>query len=214
MYWYHISLSPVKEFVPRIPKMTYESENKTIPRICVSSNLQKAFRAAPQMGNILRAFLDNGIHPVIYIYRFYKKDFQNAYMTPSEVWEYVADAIANEEYWLLKAPTRVSCKKVVVSDALLRFMEDMFSVKEYFCYHVHLKTTRSKKTNEEILMEHFQGKKYEEYANVILEANLSTRTKICFMIKENLLKYKEDYKNDSQEVREKNKSEDVKERSA
>ena len=54
----------------------------------------------------------------------------------------------------------------------------------------------------------------EEYANVILEANLPTRTKICFMIKENLLKYKEDDKNDSQEIREKNKSKDVKERSA
>lgn len=192
MYWYHISLEPVKEFVPRIPKMVAKNENKTIPRICVSSNLQKAFRASPQMGNILRAFLDNGINPVIYIYRFYKKDFKDAYMTPSEVWKYVADAISNEEYWLLKAPTHISCQKVIVSEALLRFMEDIFSDKEYFCYHVYLKTTKSKKTNEEILMKHFRGHRYEEYANVILEANLPTRTKICFLIHENLLKYKED----------------------
>ena len=85
MYWYHISLCPVENFEPRIPHMTYEMENKTIPRICVTSDLQKAFKASPQMGNILKAFLDNGIHPVIYIYRFYKKDYKDGYMTSSEI---------------------------------------------------------------------------------------------------------------------------------
>lgn len=200
MYWYHISLAPVEAFEPRIPKMTYENENRTIPRICVTSNLQKAFRAAPQMGNILRAFLDNGIHPIIYIYRFYQKDYKDAYMTPSEVMEYVADAEANEEYWLLKTPSRISCKKVIVTDALIRYMEDMFHIKEYFCFHTFMRTTKSKKENTEILLDYFKGKKYERYAEAILESDLPIRTKICFIIKENLLKYKEDDKNESEDV--------------
>ncbi len=200
MYWYHISLSPIETFEPRIPKMTYESENRTISRICVTSNLQKAFRAAPKMGNILRVFLDNGIHPIIYIYRFYKKDFKDSYMTPSEIKEYVADAEANEEYWLLKKPTRVSCKKVIVTDANIKYMEDMFHIKENFCCWAFMKNTKTKKTNEDILSEFFKGYKYEAYTEEILKANLPLRTKICFMMEENLLKYKEDY-NESEDVK-------------
>lgn len=57
MLWYHVSLIPVEEFIPRIPQLTYETEDRTQNRICVTSNLQKAFQAAPQMGNILSAFL-------------------------------------------------------------------------------------------------------------------------------------------------------------
>lgn len=192
MYWYHISLSPVQTFEPRIPKMTYESEDRTIPRICVTSNLQKAFQAAPQMGNILRVFLDNGIHPIIYIYRFYKNDFKNAYMTPSEIKKYVADAEQNQEYWLLRKPSHISCKKVIVTDAWIRYMEDMFHIKENFCFHVSLKETKTKKSNKEILLEHFKGKTYETYVEAILETNMLFRNQICFMMKENLLKYKEE----------------------
>jgi hypothetical protein len=65
--FYHISLVPVEKFEPRIPIVTYETEDRTIKRICVSSNLQKALQAAPQMGNILKAFLDNGIKPILYV---------------------------------------------------------------------------------------------------------------------------------------------------
>lgn len=192
MYWYHISLCPVENFEPRIPHMTYEMENKTIPRICVTSDLQKAFKASPQMGNILKAFLDNGIHPVIYIYRFYKKDYKDGYMTSSEIKEYVADAEATKEYWLLKKPNRVSCRKVVITDAIIRYMEDMFHVKENFCLWASMSNTKTKKTNEEIILNFFKGKKYEEYVKVIMKANLSLRKRICFLLEEKLLEYKEE----------------------
>lgn len=192
MYWYHISLCPVEEFTPRIPQMTYETENRTIPRICVTTNLQKAFQASPQMGNILRAFLDNGMHPVIYVYRFYKKDYKHAYLSPSEIKKHVMDAEQNEEYWLTKKPERVSCKKVIVTDAIIRMMKDSFHIEENFCMFAFLSETKTKKTNEEILLDFFKGKKYEEFVKEIMKSRLSLRKKICFMLEQDLLKYKEE----------------------
>jgi hypothetical protein len=191
--WYHVSFSPVEKFEPRVPKLTYETENRTIKRICVSSSLPKAFRAAPQMGNMLKLLLSNNIQPIIYIYRFYKNDFKrDEYKTPEEILEYVGDAVTNEEYWLLKAPTRVSCQKVYVYDAKLTFMADMFGKKEYFCLWPWIKNTRTKKSNEDIINAYFKNKKYKEYVEEILKASLDFRSKLIYLEEEQLIMKGED----------------------
>ena len=55
-----------------------------------------------------------------------------------------------------------------------------------------LEKIKTKKTNEEIILNFFKGKKYEEYVKVIMKANLSLRKRICFLLEEKLLEYKEE----------------------
>lgn len=191
--WYHISLVPIKHFEPRIPKTTYETEDRTINRICVTTNLRKAFSAAPQMGNILKGMLDNGITPIIYIYTFYKKDFKrDEYKTPEEIVGYVADAINNEEYWLLKTPSKVSCKKVYITDALIKKMKDMFGITEYFCFFCWMKKTSTKKENIDLLLDYFQNHEDSDFLKEVLtNENISFRGKMKYLLDEKYLQYEE-----------------------
>mgnify|MGYP004485965699 FL=1 len=189
MLWYHVSLIPVEEFVPRIPQLTYETEDRTQNRICVTSNLQKAFQASPQMGNILSAFLTQNIHPIVYVYTFHSKDFnEDEYLKPKKVKQYVEDAERNEEYWLLVKPRQYSCRKFYVTSAWIKTLTDMFGIQEKFCIHVSLKLTKCKLDNYDILLNYFKNSKYLNYIKVILECNVSFRNKIKYLVSENLLK--------------------------
>lgn len=181
--FYHVSLVPVEKFVPRIPKTTYEQEDRTINRICVTTNIQKALQAAPQMGNILKAFLDNGIQPIVYIYTFDEKDFEkDEYKTPDEIVEYVADAIQNQEYWLLKEPKKYTCKKYYITDAWIKEFRDMFGITENFCINAHLKQTKSKKNNEELLLKHFKNSNEFDLIQAIMECDASFRGKMKYLL--------------------------------
>ena len=146
------------------------------------------------MGSILKAFLDNGMYPVIYVYRFYKKDFdRNEYKTLEEIEAYVGDSVANQEYWLLKEPKRVSIKKIIIVDAWIRKIKNMFGVTEYFCLNENYKQTKTKKENIDYLLKFFKNHKDSELLTIILKnEQISFRGKMNFLVENHYLEYKED----------------------
>lgn len=190
--WYHVSLEPVREFIPRIPKLSAPGEDKETPRICVSSSVDTAFRAAPQMGNILRALLDNGIIPVVYLYRFYMKEYGvRDYLPPFAIKDKVPDAIANREFWLLKPPKRVSCTKLLIhEDSVILKETDMYGTEEYFCEEMFIWPTKSKITVESQLDRMF-GEKEKGFLNKLWQADVALRLKLGMLIDDGLIPFKD-----------------------
>jgi hypothetical protein len=60
----------------------------------------------------------------------------------------------------------------------------MFGEKENFCIHAHLKQTKSKKTNEDLILNFFKNTENAELAKTVLACDVSFRGKMRFFIEE------------------------------
>lgn len=146
---YHVSLSPVHQFVLRVPATRSKGENDTIKRICFSDDIVRAVNAIPEFGNIVKFFLELGVDPHIWIYTLRKEQYgllackteclkkgvarciqKGIYPVLDflAVSSYVPDAVATHEHWLLSEPHMedLSVQECVIKDVKISYMKDMY----------------------------------------------------------------------------------------
>lgn len=104
-YMVHCSFEIVEKFEPRIPKNRIEgnalSEDNTIPRICVSTDIRKAINAIPDGGLTIKLMKEMKIPMIIHAYYLYSNNF----IKPSK--ELLPDVDMSGEHWLLQEPDKI-----------------------------------------------------------------------------------------------------------
>lgn len=107
----HLSFDPIDHFEPRVPKHQFPSENKTVPRICLSERVDRALCAIPQGGFAARAMFDfrKTVAPVLHAYICDTAADPGAFLPPEIVESKygVYDAPYTREWWALKTPAFV-----------------------------------------------------------------------------------------------------------
>ena len=111
---YHISLegniNEEKLFVPRIPRITMDTEDKSIPRICVSETIQGCIDSFPYKYDLSNIIIDGSVFLYLYSFDLYKLGSNNVkYYYQLE--DYVPDVMITKETWILK---EVSSKPEII----------------------------------------------------------------------------------------------------
>lgn len=108
MKLFHLSLSLIDEFKPRVPIHTRDDENKSINRICLSSNIENCLSAVGWGGSVVRE--EDILYGVLTNYKeskpiaIYQFDIDEQYLlSPEQLVKnnYVKDALINDEYWYI-----------------------------------------------------------------------------------------------------------------
>lgn len=95
----HCSFDEVYDFEPRVPKSRSSYEDDQIKRICVAPTIRQCIDAMPRAGNIMRFMREVGMPVVIHAY------YLEADRVEYDTREYVPDADATGEMWILEKPT-------------------------------------------------------------------------------------------------------------
>ena len=113
-YLYHISLegniNEEKLFIPRIPRITMDTEDKLIPRICVSETIRGCIDSFPYKYDLNDMIMNGSVFLYLYSFDAYKLGSNNIkYYYQLE--EYVPDAMTTKETWIMK---EVSSKPEII----------------------------------------------------------------------------------------------------
>ena len=119
---YHVSLEPIAQFVPRIPKNVTSGENQTIARICLSESVTNCINKMPGHASSLIGLKLCDIDPIIYIYEFRIRSNNKHLLTPEDLHDMVPDF--DGEYWLTKTPKAIREYKALVTDFHANHMVD------------------------------------------------------------------------------------------
>lgn len=117
----HCSFDLVDHFEPRVPKNRIEgkkSEDGTIARICVASDIRNAINAIPGGGQTVQLMQQMGMPMIIHAYYLYSDEF----IKPSE--EQLPDVELTGERWLLKVPDKVYRRDYEITDAFFWKIKD------------------------------------------------------------------------------------------
>lgn len=118
MKLYHVSYDRIPEFEPRIPQNRLPGEDSRVPRICLSTSVERCINAKPSQGQALYTAQQYGLRTALYIYEFDVNDIPtDKLIGPDELkWQFgVVDAKINGEHWLLDCaiPYRETRKEFV-----------------------------------------------------------------------------------------------------
>ena len=113
-YLYHVSLegniNEEKLFIPRIPRITMDTEDKLIPRICVSETIRGCIDSFPYKYDLNNMIMNGSAFLYLYVFDVYKLGSDNVkYYYQLE--EYVPDALTTKETWIMK---EVSSKPEII----------------------------------------------------------------------------------------------------
>ena len=142
-YLYHVSLegniNEEKLFIPRIPRITMDTEDKLIPRICVSETIRGCIDSFPYKYDLNDMIMNGSVFLYLYSFDAYKLGSNNIkYYYQLE--EYVPDAMTTKETWIMK---EVSSKPEIIridrignieyskTDYDRTFVDTVFSTGEY-----------------------------------------------------------------------------------
>ena len=107
-----------QEFIPRVPKVILPNEDKTTPRICLSSSIGGCLSALPRMhllgGNSTYRNECTGIFFAVYYFNIPEDD--PYLLNPNNIKKNVSDAVKNQEYWYLKTIKPIDIKYICVKD--------------------------------------------------------------------------------------------------
>lgn len=98
MILYHVSIEPVRRFVPRVPKYRCLGENATIPRICCCEDIFDCIDAMPGGAFVIDCLLWLCKEATMYVYSFTVPDDADWVFDPAETVRYVPDADIHGEY--------------------------------------------------------------------------------------------------------------------
>lgn len=148
----HVSFDPIPEFTLKVPGNRASGEDKNIKRICcikagedLNSDIKQALNASPQGGETLNRISALGIVPVLHVYEMYSKD----YLLPDEVQEYVPDAYASRECWVMEKPTSFIHKCYEVEWFKTKEISDKFGKEWQVVIALRLKKLKKTETNWE-----------------------------------------------------------------
>lgn len=120
---YHVSLDLVEKFKLRVPESCYESEDKTIKRICFAKTVEGAITAMPYNINILSGLLNMkdkfGLEPILHIYSIDEKDLSLKDVKNSSELAYeclVSDANITGEVWVLTDDIKPKLTTIKLTD--------------------------------------------------------------------------------------------------
>lgn len=114
MKLYHVSYTPVQEFVPRVPECRADGEDAITPRICFTPRIESCINAKPSGMLPIIASAQIGIPLAIYVYEIDLADYRREeLLTPPEVEQnlHCSDATFNREYCLLCKPRHVTVSR-------------------------------------------------------------------------------------------------------
>lgn len=114
MKLYHVSYTPVQEFVPRVPECRADGEDAITPRICFTPRIEFCINAKPSGMLPIIASAQIGIPLAIYVYEIDLADYRHKeLLTPPEVEQnlHCSDATFNHEYCLLCKPRHVTVSR-------------------------------------------------------------------------------------------------------
>lgn len=132
MILYHVSFDAPdpdgrRQFVPGIPQMYANGEDRTIPRICFAKSIGQAIRSC-SCAPVIRVFDFFKIKPTLYIYAIRTSQLRDdEWLDSADVANYVPDAKDNGECWLL-TPVELAAEPFVVEQA--SFARAWFRVEE------------------------------------------------------------------------------------
>lgn len=115
---YHLShcLNDIHEFVPRVPLDRAESENKYIPRVCLSSSIEGALSAVPWGGsNLEERIWEEGSY-LIRVFEFDLDTLNLDNLLPPEYLyskDLVRDSYLTEEYWAINKSIKPSRSYII-----------------------------------------------------------------------------------------------------
>lgn len=131
---YHVSYNPhqpVQSFCPRIPLQRAHGEDRTTPRFCVSTSLEKCLLASPYTDELFvkDGYIENrevdlmlhesngdefyGVPFILYTFHAKEEDI----LSPEELKELVPDALETDEHWITSAISPVSTHYYLLEDA-------------------------------------------------------------------------------------------------
>lgn len=104
MKLYHVSYDRIPEFELRIPQNRLPGEDSSIPRICLSTSIERCINAKPSQGQALYIAQQFRLRTALYIYEFDSSDIPaDKLIRPDKLRRQfgVLDARVNGEHWLL-----------------------------------------------------------------------------------------------------------------
>lgn len=104
MLLYHVSLSPITEFIPRVPMSRASGEDMHYKRICCCPTIKDCIDAMPGGASTLLCLQKIGIKAILYVYQFQVRANDPVVLSPEKVVKLVPDALINKEYWLFDSP--------------------------------------------------------------------------------------------------------------
>lgn len=114
MKLYHVSYTPVQEFVPRVPECRADGEDTITPRICFAPRIEFCINAKPSGMLPIIASAQIGIPLAIYVYAIELADYRREeLLIPPEVKQtlHCPDAVINQEYCLLCKPRNLTVSR-------------------------------------------------------------------------------------------------------
>lgn len=183
MVLFHISLTPVQEFSPRIPKFTAPGEDKTIKRVCFSDSILNCINAVTGQAAPILTLKRLGIVPCLYVYTYRYDSLRQEVMTTDAVSQYVPDAKLNQEYWIIEKP-EVNLQVYHVEDLQVVLREDRYMETMYIVEDIKLKAVDFSgiSENEVHLVEKFDGKEKKSMVNLLHKYGL--RDILCHFYEE------------------------------
>lgn len=136
MTLYHVSVEPVQQFVPRVPKQRCPGEDGTIKRICCCKNIFECINAMPGGASVIDCLLHLCKNAVIYVYQFIVPDDADWVFNPAQTVRYVPDAEISGEYWLIKTPDQVLETMYLIHDIQIdhgidRYGKDIYGLVDF-----------------------------------------------------------------------------------
>ncbi|MDF2881300.1 MAG: hypothetical protein K0R54_1857 [Clostridiaceae bacterium] len=131
---YHFSVRKVKKFYPRIPKCRIEGEDKTIKRICFSTNINRALTTMPsgvlKAKNLIQFEKSLNFPSIIYLYSLDENSIskENLINSASLVRRnLVPDALMGKEVWVIN-------QDAICKEEIIRITNMDIILKKYKCF--------------------------------------------------------------------------------
>jgi len=143
---YHVSYQTIENsnFYPRIPKARAKNENSNIKRICFSNSIEGCLTAMPGSGKPLKNMLECSkilpIEPIVHIYSIAEDDSRIAdgnIVYSQMVNDYVKDAVANHEIWIIGQEIQCDHKIAKITAANIELVHDIYGFEVYKVNSVH-----------------------------------------------------------------------------
>ncbi len=131
----HVTFDLVERFTPRVPKQRCVGEENITPRICVSSRLLQALQAVPTSGLAVYNMKRLGVPVVIHAYYLQSDNV----LTSDQIADKVADAVVNDEMWILDEPTKVYRVDYELTDSITVDARDRHGEQQRFLLSAEFK---------------------------------------------------------------------------
>lgn len=169
MKLYHVSYTPVQEFVPRIPECRADGEDAITPRICFTPRIESCINAKPSGMLPIIASAQIGIPLAIYVYEIDLADYRREeLLTPPEVEQnlHCSDATFNHEYCLLCKPRHVTVSRKEIVGYEVEWHDELPYLKRLIAVESNSKWS-------------FFWEKFTTVANKDADCNIGVDTIIC-----------------------------------